>query len=165
MKKFTLLVILAFLMSATYAQRDGVAPLAKGELQLNFGTGFSNHGLPVYVSLDIALHKDITLTPEIHMVLPFADHAFGGGIMVKADYHWNYLIGIPDNWDFYAGARAGINFRGNNDNEGKGDDSNIYPDFGIQVGGRWYWSEKWALNAELAAGTGYGFTFGVSMKL
>ncbi len=170
MKKFTLLVILAFLMSATYAQRDGVAPLAKGELQLNFGTGFSNHGLPVYVSLDIALHKDITLTPEIHMVLPFADHAFGGGIMVKADYHWNYLIGIPNNWDFYAGARAGIGFRGNkdngnDDNNGNDDYNNIYPELGIQVGGRWYWSEKWGLNAELAAGTGFGFTFGVSMKL
>ena len=155
MKKITFLILLAFLVSGMYAQKDGVAPLAKGEKQINFGVGFSNKGLPVYASLDIALHKDVTLTPEVHMRIPMNDDdGFSGGVMVKADYHWNYLIGIPSNWDFYAGARAGINF---------GDD--IFPDLGIQVGGRWYWSDSWALNAELAGGSGFGFTFGVSKKL
>ena len=155
MRKITLLVLMSFLVTAAFAQRNGVAPLDKGQLQINFGTGFSSKGLPVYASLDIALHKDVTLTPEVHMRLPLSnDDNFSGGIMVKADYHWNYLIGIPSNWDFYAGARAGINF---------GDD--IFPDLGIQVGGRWYWADTWGLNAELAAGTGFGFTFGLSKKL
>ena len=159
MRKFTLLLALAFLTTFAFAQRNGVAPLAKGDKQINFGLGFSGNGLPVYVSLDFALHKDVTLTPEVHMNLPLGgDDKFGGGVMVKADYHWNYLIGIPSNWDFYAGARAGFGFGGNNDN-------NVYPDLGIQVGGRWYWSDSWALNAELAGGTGFGFTFGVSKKL
>ncbi len=156
MRKITLLVVLAFLMSATYAQRDGVAPLAKGEMQLNFGTGFSSNGLPVYVSWDIALHKDVTITPEVHVKIPFdSDKSFRAGVLFKADYHWNYLIGIPDNWDFYAGARLGLDFGG----------GDLYPEFGIQVGGRWYWSEKWGLNVELAGGTGFGTTFGLSMKL
>ena len=155
MRKFTLLIVLSLLVSATYAQRDGVAPLAKGDMQLNFGTGFSSNGLPIYFAWDFALHKDVTLTPEVHMTIPFdSDKKFGGGVLIKADYHWNYLIGIPSNWDFYAGARAGFSF---------GDDS--LPEFGIQVGGRWYWSESWALNSEIAAGTGFGFTFGVSKKL
>lgn len=154
MRKITLLIILAFLFSGLNAQKNGVAPLAKGEKQLNFGGGFSTHGLPVYVSMDFALHKDITLTPEVHMRLPFNGNDFSGGIMVKADYHWNYLIGIPSNWDFYAGLRAGINFGGD-----------IFPDLGIQVGGRWYWSDKWGLNLEIAGGTGFDTTFGVSMKL
>lgn len=74
--------------------------------------------------------------------------------MVKADYHWNYLIRIPENRDFYAGVRAGIHFGGD-----------IVPDLGIQVGGRWYWNEKWALNLELGGGTGFGTTFGLNMKL
>ncbi len=154
MKKILLLVVLSFLFAGLFAQGGGVAPLAKGEMQLNFGAGFSSNGLPVFASLDIALHKDITITPEVHVVLPYGNNNFRGGLLCKADYHWNYLIGIPSNWDFYAGARVGFSF---------GD--KFYPDFGIQVGGRWYWSEKWGLNVELAGGTGFGTTFGVSMKL
>ncbi len=154
MRKFILLIAMTVIVSVNYAQNNGVAPLAKGEKQLNFGTGFSSHGLPVYGSLDIALHKDVTITPEVHFRFPTNDNNFSGGVMVKADYHWNYLIGIPYNWDFYAGARAGISFGGD-----------IFPDLGIQVGGRWYWSEKWALNLELGGGTGFGTTFGLTMKL
>ena len=155
MKKITLLAIAILFGFAGFAQGGGVAPLAKGEMQINFGTGFSSRGLPVYASLDIALHKDVTLTPEVHTRLPLeGDDDFSGGIMVKADYHWNYLIGIPSNWDFYAGARAGINFGGD-----------IFPDLGIQVGGRWYWNDNWGLNLELAGGTGFGTTFGLSVKL
>ena len=151
MKKITLLITLSFAVTMLLAQNRGVAPLAKGDKQLNFGTGFSNNGIPVYVSMDFALHKDVTLTPEVHVKF---DDDFKGGILLKADYHWNYLIGIPDNWDFYAGARAGFDF---------GDD--FTPDIGIQVGGRWYWSEKWGMNLELGGGTGFGTTFGLSMKL
>jgi hypothetical protein len=154
-KRILLLSALSFIVAVLFAQGGGVAPLAKGEKQINFGTGFSSHGLPIYGSLDIALHKDITLTPEVHVRLPFFNEDdFSGGVMVKADYHWNYLIGIPSNWDFYAGARAGINFGGD-----------IYPDLGIQVGGRWYFNPNWALNLEFGGGTGFDTTFGLSYKL
>ena len=152
MKKTTLLLIMLLFAGGIFAQKGGVAPLAKGEKQLNFGTGFSNNGIPVYVSMDFAIHKDITLTPEVHMKF---DDKIKGGILLKADYHWNYLIGIPNNWDFYAGARAGFDFGGDD----------FVPDVGIQVGGRWYWSSKWGMNLELAGGTGFGTTFGLSMKL
>ena len=155
MRKLTFLIMLSFLVTAIYAQRDGVAPLPKGGKQINFGAGFSTKGVPIYASFDFALHKDVTLTPEIHAVIPFPDEKFSGGVLVKADYHWNYLIGIPSEWDFYAGARAGFGF---------GDDD-FFPELGIQVGGRWYWTDSWGLNAELAAGTGFGFTFGLSKKL
>ncbi len=151
MRKLTLVTVLVFLMSGLYAQGGGVAPLAKGQMQLNFGTGFSNNGIPIFASLDIALHKDVTITPEVHVKI---DDDFKFGALFKADYHWNALIGIPSNWDFYSGARVGFDFGNNFD-----------LDFGIQVGGRWYWSEKWGLNLELAGGTGFGTTFGVSMKL
>ncbi len=156
MKKIILIVALSIFGTGLFAQGGGVAPLAKGEKQLNFGVGFSTKGFPIYASMDFALHKDITLTPEAHMRLPVPGYSnFSGGAMVKADYHWNYLIGIPSNWDFYAGARAGFNFG----------TAGFYPDLGVQVGGRWYWDEKWGLNVEFAAGTGFGTTFGLSMKL
>jgi hypothetical protein len=136
------------------AQGGGVAPLDKGQLQINFGAGIANAGIPAYVSLDIALHKDVTLTPEVHVRFPFPDHNFRGGVLCKADYHWNYLIGIPSNWDFYAGARVGLEFGGG-----------VFPRFGGQVGGRWYWTDDWGMNLELAFGTGFGFIFGLSKKL
>ena len=151
MKKLILLLSLAFILTNLDAQNGGVAPLAKGEKQLNFGTGFTNGGIPVYASMDFAVHKDVTVTPEVHMKI---DDNFKAGILVKGDYHWNALIGIPSNWDFYAGARVGFDF---------GNEFDF--DIGIQVGGRWYWSEKWGLNVEFGGGTGYGTTVGLSMKL
>ena len=151
MKKITLLIAVSFMVTGLFAQKDGVAPLAKGEKQLNFGLGFSSSGLPVYVSMDFAVHKDVTISPVVNVRID-DDFKFGAG--VKADYHWNYLIGIPSNWDFYAGARIGFL---------SGNDFNV--DWGIQVGGRWYWSDKWGLNLELGGGNGFGTTFGVSMKL
>jgi len=154
MKKLTLLIVSCMISAWAFSQGGGVAPLAKGELQLNFGAGIGDAGIPAYVSLDIALHKDVTLTPEVHVRFPFPGHNFRGGVLCKADYHWNYLIGIPNNFDFYAGARAGLDFGGD-----------IYPRFGAQVGGRWYWTESWGMNLEIAFGTGYGFVFGLSKKL
>jgi hypothetical protein len=74
--------------------------------------------------------------------------------LVKADYHWNFLIGIPSYWDFYTGVRAGVGFG-----------ADVWPELGIQVGGRWYWSDTWGLNLEVAAGTGFGTTFGLSYIL
>ena len=151
MKKILLLLSLTLILTSLDAQNGGVAPLAKGDKQLNFGTGFSNGGIPVFVSMDFAVHKDVTVTPEVHAKI--GDN-FKGGVLVKGDYHWNALIGIPSNWDFYAGARVGFDF---------GDELEL--DLGIQVGGRWYWSEKWGLNVEFGGGTGYSTTVGLSMKL
>lgn len=154
MKRILMIVMSFIVMTGIYAQGGGTAPLAKGQVQLNFGTGLTDYGIPTYFSVDIALHKDVTLTPEVHVRFPFDNHDFSGGVMCKADYHWNYLIGIPPNWDFYAGARAGFNFS-----------HDPYPDLGMQVGGRWYWSQGWGMNLELAVGLGYGITFGLSKKL
>lgn len=151
MKKTLLFTMLLLFTAGLFAQKGGVAPLAKGDKQLNFGAGFSSNGLPVYVSMDFAVHKDVTITPQVNV--KFDDNT-NFGILFKADYHWNYLIGIPSNWDFYAGARVGVDF---------GDDTDL--DLGIQVGGRWYWSDRWGLNLELGGGTGFGTTLGVSMKL
>jgi outer membrane immunogenic protein len=151
MKKLLLLAILISLVFSGYARKHGVAPLAKGKLQLNFGTGFTNYGLPAYASLDIALHKDITLTPEVNVKI---GNDFHVGALVKADYHWNYLIGIPSKWDFYSGARAGFDVG-----------HSFLPDIGIQVGGRWYFAPKWGLNVEMGGGSGFGTTVGLSMKL
>lgn len=152
MKKLFLLFLGLLLTGLVFSQRNGVAPLAKGENQLNFGTGFTSSGFPVFVSYDFAVHKDVTVTPQASVKFNGDEVRFGA--IVKGDYHWNYLIGIPSNWDFYAGASVGFDF---------GDD--FYPNINIHVGGRWYWNEKWGLNVEFGGGNVSGSVVGLSMKL
>ncbi len=150
MKKIALLISILMITGTIFAQ-DGAAPLSKGDKQLNFGLGFSGRGIPAYVGMDFAVHNDWTVGPVVKVVI---DDDFGFGALGRVDYHWNRLIGIPSNWDFYAGASVGFI---------SGDNFDL--DLGIQVGGRWYWSDKWGLNLEFGGGTGYGTSIGVSMKL
>ena len=104
MKKITFLIGVLFIATTMMAQ-EGAAPLSKGGKQLNFGLGFSGYGLPVYVGMDFAFHNDWTAGPAIRMVF---DDPFRFGALGRVDYHWNRLIGIPSNWDFYLGANLGF---------------------------------------------------------
>jgi len=127
------------------------APLSKGEKQLNFGLGASDKGLPVYVGMDFSIHNDVTVGPVVKFLF---DDEVRFGALARVDYHWNKLLEIPSNWDFYLGAN--VSFL-------TGDE--LETDFGLQIGGRWYWSDKWGLNLEFGGGNGYGSSIGVSMKL
>jgi hypothetical protein len=151
MKKVTLLVAGLFISLVMLAQ-EGAAPLSKGGKQLNFGLGFSSRGLPTYVGMDFAFHNDWTAGPVVQLIF---DENFGFGALGRVDYHWNRLMGIPSNWDFYLGANVGVISQ---------DEFDI--DFGLQIGGRYYWNEKWGVNLEFGGGSGYGGGgIGVSMKL
>lgn len=150
MKKVTLLIAALFISLVMMAQ-GGAAPLSKGEKQMNFGLGFSSRGLPVYWGMDFAFHNDWTAGPAVRIVF---DDNFGFGALGRVDYHWNRLLEIPSNWDFYLGANLGILSQDGFD-----------VDFGLQIGGRYYWSSKWGMNLEFGGGNGYGGSFGLSMKL
>jgi len=150
MKKITFLIGLLFIAGGMIAQ-DGTAPLSKGQRQLNFGLGFSGRGLPTYVGMDFAFHNDWTAGPVVKLIF---DDDFGFGALGRVDYHWNRLIGIPSNWDFYLGGSVGVISQDKFD-----------LDWGLQVGGRWYWSEKWGLNLEFGGGPTFGTSIGVSMKM
>jgi outer membrane immunogenic protein len=56
MKKITAIVILLFSTSMLFAQ----SPVGENGKQLNFGTGLSSFGLPLYVGMDFGVHPDIT---------------------------------------------------------------------------------------------------------
>jgi hypothetical protein len=156
MKNFTFIFVLLISSFGLMAQGQshGVAPLAKGDMQLNFGTGFCNYGVPIYGTFDYAVHKDVTLGGTFNLNFYPKWDSFLVGIVFKGDYHWNYLLGIPSNIDFYTGPRLGFMF---------GTDFKI--DAGIQIGGRYYWNDKWAANLEIIGSSNYGFNVGVSMKL
>lgn len=132
------------------------SPIGKGGKQLNFGLGGNSSYFPIYVSYDFGVHPDITIAPQIGL-----DLAFNWlNLVFRADYHFNTLLEIPQNWDFYAGLSAGYAiWLGSGVNTG-----NFY--IGGQVGGRWYWSDKWGLNLEFGGGNLYGSgRIGVSLKI
>lgn len=135
------------------------APLSKGQKQLNFGLGLGGWGLPVYVGLDFAVHNDITIGPEIFFNLE--DNNNGLGAAFRADYHFNRVLSIPQEFDFYAGLNINHYFYFDS-NYNKVYDSPTNLDF--QLGGRWYWSQ-WGLNLEFGGGKNHnGGKFGLSLK-
>lgn len=150
MRKLTFTTILILISVSVFSQH-GQAPLAKGAKQINFGLGFSGSGLPAYVGMDFPIHGDWTVGPVLKIVF---DEDSKVGALGRVDYHWNRLLDIPSDWDFYLGANLG--FLSGNDFD---------MEFGLQLGGRWYWNNKWALNLEFGGGTGYGSSLGVSRKL
>lgn len=150
--KNTLFIAALLLSSIGFAQ----SPIGKGGQQLNFGLGFSDHGLPVYINYDFGVHPDITIAPQAQFNLDGFDYMILGA---KGDYHFNTIMNIPQEWDFYAGVNLGfaVDLDGNDNYHGL--------DGGLQVGGRWYWSDKWGMNLEFAGGRGYGGKFGLSYRM
>ena len=131
-------------------------PLTKSSLQFNIGSGISNWGIPFNFGFDIGLKYDISIGAELsyrNYSGEVANASYNSkilGFSGNGNYHFNRIFGMPPNWDFYAGINAGFyhwkSDRGY-DRVGKSGFG-----FGIQVGGRYYWSEFWGINAELIGG-------------
>ncbi len=153
MKRITIIFATLMLSVLLFAQ-EGQAPLSKGDKQLNFGVGFSGFGIPLYGGIDFAVHNDITVGGNLAFDLAGFDYMI---LNARGDYHWNRLIGIPSEWDFYTGLNLGGSI-GLQQYYGSG----LHLD--VHLGGRWYWSEKWGLNLEIGGGTGFGSSIGLSMK-
>ena len=146
MKKIALLLAV-FAFSFANAQ----APLEEGGIQLNAGFGASSWGTPVYVGLDFGVAPNITVGGE----LSFQSYNDGGyknnifGIQANGNYHFNEVLDIPSEWDFYAGANLNYynwstpaGYPGNADNLG----------LGLQVGGRYFFTDNFGLNLQLGGG-------------
>ncbi len=174
MKKllFTSLLVVTSLL--LFAQ----SPLPKGSKQLNAGVGFSDWGIPVYVGLDFSVHDDFSLGGELgyrsdnyetnYKTYNYNIFSFN----FNGNYHFNTLLGIPPEWDFYAGLNIGIYYWGNNnDNNQKhyyrDANSNSGVGLGAQIGGRYYFNSKFGLNLEFGGGRNMsnGGKFGITIKL
>ncbi len=153
MKKLAFVFAFALLISGMSFAQEGEAPLAKGDKQLNFGVGLAYSTFPIYVGMDFAVHNDITVGGQIGLDMAYFDWI---SLMARGDYHFNRIIGIPKDFDFYAGAGVGVNIGMGGHSTGVG--------LNLHVGGRWYWSDKWGLNLEIGGGTTFGGLLGVSMK-
>ena len=152
MKRISFLVTFLLITGFIFAQ--GQAPLSRGQSQVNFGIGYDNWlGVPIYGSYDYAVHDDVTIGGRLAFDLGGFDGMY---IVAKADYHWNRLMGIPSQWDVYTGANLGgdIAFHGNSGFR-----------FHVDVGGRYFFSDKWGVNFELGGATSFGVLFGMTVKL
>ena len=165
MKK-QLLILLLLSSSLIYAQ----APVKKGESQLNAGVGLSSWGIPVYIGFDYGVHPDITVGGELSYRAyqdKYAninyDHSVIG-ISGNGNYHFNRILEIPKNWDFYAGLNLGFYIWNSPDDYHGSHSSGL--GLGAQVGGRYYFNDKIGLNLEFGGGNAFsGGKLGLTFKL
>jgi outer membrane immunogenic protein len=166
MKKLFLVSALVLISLFTFAQ----SPLPTGRTQINFGVGLSEYGVPLYIGFDHSVHKDITLGAEFSF--RGYDEYWDGyyyhhnimGFSGNANYHFNTVFNIPQNWDLYAGLNLGFyvwtapdNYPGNY-SSGLG--------IGAQIGGRYYFTNRVGINLEFGGGNEFsGGKLGVTIKI
>lgn len=167
MKGKVLLPILLFVASMATAQN----PLAGGRTQLNAGVGLSSRGVPVYVGFDFGVHRDISVGFEVSFrgyheywkKQVYYQHWITG-ISGNANYHFNRILNIPSSWDFYAGLNLGFFIYRSPD--GYPGDRSSGLGIGGQVGGRYYFNDKFGINLEFGGGNAFANgKFGISVKL
>lgn len=135
--------------------------LGEGNLQLNGGfpfvaTSFNTSVLPLYVGADYGVHQDVTVGGQFNLL---AGTVTAWSIGANANYHFNRVLELPNQWDLYAGASLMytkvLSFGGIG--------------FGPQIGARYFFNDKWGVNLQfggdyraLSAGGGQ---IGVTYKL
>ncbi len=143
--------------------------LGKGGKQLNAGFGLSSWGLPVYVGMDFGVHEDISVGFEgsfrayrHRYASVYYNHSIIG-LSGNANYHFNTLFHMPEEFDLYAGLNVGF-YIWNSPRDYYGPSSSGLG-FGGQLGFRYYFNENFGLNLE--GGTGNAFSggkFGITYK-
>ena len=143
------------------------APLEKGNLQLNAGFGTSGWGTPIYVGLDYGLGNNFTIGAEgsyrSYESLGYKSTIIG--IQGNTNYHFNELLDIPSKWDLYAGLSA--NYYTWNFEDEIAEDLVDNSNFGIgaQIGGRYFFSDNFAINLEGGGGNATsGGKIGITYK-
>lgn len=139
MKKLTLVFIFLLGINAIYAQANR---------QLNFGL--------IGISYDIPIGENLSIAPMARTNFD-VNYLVAG---VKLDYYFDTLIDLPAPWDLYGGANTGFVLWKHSEYS----KSSSF-DFGLEVGARYFWSEKWGVVLEFSGGINYGGMLGLTMKL
>ena len=166
MKKLLLIIALALTTGLAYGQN----PFPKGRTQLNIGIGLSDWGVPIYFGIDRGVGSDFSLGGELsfrtHRHRSTGSHSITG-IAGNANYHFNRILEINDDWDFYAGVNLGFYIWPSNDeyDEFHGNQSSDLG-LGAQIGARYYFTEKVGINLEFGSGNAFsGGKVGVTIKI
>jgi outer membrane immunogenic protein len=166
MKKLLLTVALAFISVIAFTQN----PLPVGQSQLNVGVGLSGWGVPVYLGFDYGVHTNVTVGGEISY--RSYNHNWNSnrynhniiGLSGNVNYHFNTILNIPPQWDFYAGLNLGFFYWNSPDSYGGDNRSGV--GLAAQIGGRYYFSNRVGVNLEFGGGNAFsGGKFGLTFKL
>jgi len=164
MKKLSIIFLLSIL---TVIVVDAQSPLSKRGKQLNVGVGFSGWGIPIYAGMDFGIHQDITLGFEgsfrsYNQEFPSTSYRSTIiGISGNGNYHFNSLLEIPSNWDFYAGLNIGFYFWSTPSGYPGSGASGL--GIGAQIGGRYFFNDNFGLNLEFGGGNAIsGGKFGIT---
>ncbi len=165
---------LAFLLAVfAFGYTNAQAPLEKGSCQLNAGVGTSGWGVPVYVGLDYGIAQDVTLGGELsyqsynRTVSNFKVNSSIIGFQGNCNYHFNSLLQMRSEWDLYAGASLNyFSWNTNKDGLGNGYSDPNGLELGLQIGSRYFFNEKFAVNLQIGGGNAVGgIKVGVTLKL
>jgi outer membrane immunogenic protein len=133
------------------------SPVGNGGKQINFGTGFSSYGIPLYFGMDFGVHDDITVGFNLSYRSyreRWAGNRYGNsviGIFGNANYHFNTILEIPREWDVYAGVSLGYYIWSVASGYGGSAASGLGLDG--QIGARYYFNDRWGINLEFGGGT------------
>jgi outer membrane immunogenic protein len=75
------------------------------------------------------------------------------GISGNGNYHFNRVLNIPGNWDFYAGLNLGFYVWSSPNGYPGGGESEL--GLGLQIGGRYFITHNFGLNLELGGGSAF----------
>ncbi|OHX67892.1 DUF3575 domain-containing protein [Flammeovirga pacifica] len=173
----TLLTLMTLAQLTAQNKNNAASNFSNGsDFYVNAGVGFNGRGVPFYLGLDYnALHPDISLGgsfginnwEEYHHNHYHKYNSWN--ITFNGNYHFNKIMNIPNNFDFYAGANIGYYQYSESRDDIYYDDHRKYHNgigVGIQVGGRWFFTEKIGLNLQFGGGTQYtAGNFGVTIRL
>ena len=149
----------ALFVSTQYVNAQS-SPVDKGGMMVNAGLGLSNWGIPVYGSLDYGVHENITVGGQAdfrsyterrggvrygHQIL-----CFSGNV----NFHFNALLELPEEINLYGGANAG--FYVWNSPSGYSGSRASGLGIGLQLGGRYFFKERWAANLEFGGTQAFG---------
>ena len=168
MKNFRIVaaaIALLFITSLSFGQGS----LGKGRTQLNAGLGLSGWGVPVYVGFDYGVHPDITLGGELSLA-SYRERWSGNyyrhsiiGIAGNGNYHFNRILNIPKEFDFYAGLNLGF-YIWSSPNNYPGDHTSGLG-LNAQIGGRYFFTNNFGLNLEIGGGSAFsGGKIGITYK-
>ena len=142
MKKLLTIIALAGVMSFGSSTVFGQA--AK---YLNVG----GLGTGLYASIEFPITSTISIAPQFSTDYEFNKFIIAG----KGNFYFDDIFGVGSEWDVYAGVNAGWRLETGNDGFA----------WGVHIGGRWFWSDKWGINAEFGGGSGVLGGVGVTMKM
>ena len=143
----------------------------EGDFQLNAGIGASSWGVPFYVGADYFVTNDISVggtvsyqtLNETFYVTQYKSTIIGIG--ATGNYHFNRVLKLPKEWDVYAGLGISYFIWSFDSNNYVGANSSGIA-IGGQIGGRYFFNKKFAINAELGgASTTSGARLGITYKL